>query len=77
MKKASWFACCSLAGTAVVLAFLLACPNPLTQPMLDRVEDTTPPEVEILYPADGSPYAAAVLVGGTATDSSDEADAPG
>lgn len=77
MQKASRFTRCSLAGTAVILSVLLACPNPLTQSMLNRVKDGTPPEVEILYPADGSPYAAAVLVGGIATDRSDDPGTPG
>ncbi len=49
---------------------LLSCPNPLTKEMLLQAKDATPPSITILSPADGSSYAAMVIVTGKVDDSS-------
>ena len=56
----------ALVGASVLL--LLSCPNPLTPQMVQHVKDSVGPVVTISSPAEGSSYAATVVVTGTVRD---------
>lgn len=47
---------------------ILSCPNPLNEEMLLHVKDQIGPVITILSPANGSSYAATVVVSGTVRD---------
>jgi hypothetical protein len=60
-----------LAGCGVLACLAVvsvSCSLPITPAILSHVKDTTPPTIIILSPANGSPYAAKVLVEGRVTD---------
>jgi hypothetical protein len=55
---------------AIASLALLSCRSPLNDQMLLHVQDSIAPEVQVISPTDGSSYASAVWVEGTAYDSS-------
>ena len=72
--KRTWIL--ALAGAAGLL-LLCSCPNPLTRQMVQHVKDTIEPAITIASPAEGSSYAATVVVAGTVRDYSTAAGDPG
>ena len=56
---------------------LISCPSPIVQEMLNHVNDVLPPIITIVSPEEGSYCANTVVVNGTVTDRSTEADDAG
>ncbi|MCX6376640.1 MAG: fibronectin type III domain-containing protein [Armatimonadetes bacterium] len=71
------FSLSAIAIAAVAALVLAACANPLDISTLNQIKDRIGPKVEILSPADGSSYAATVVVVGTVSDVSSDAGTKG
>ena len=69
-----WIARVMLAGSCFVM---LSCPNPLDEAMLLHVKDAIGPVITVLSPAEGSSYAATVVVTGRVRDDSTASGDPG
>jgi hypothetical protein len=68
MKARLWLVAVLAAGCSLVLS----CPSPISKAIVLHVKDELPPEINVIYPIDGSPYSQIVFVQGTVKDDAED-----